>query len=149
MLRVWSRVSDGGAALAAHNDLHSQNIAHAHDDGQMEHTHMVQVSGEAEVTADSAVGGFFTKCCPMLFKSVDTEWKMYPIGLLFGLGFDTASEVSLLALAAMGAKTSIPAACVVLLPLSFTAGTLLPLISIPPPTFYACSIRNDVCVLQA
>jgi high-affinity nickel-transport protein len=37
-----------------------------------------------------------------MFKSVDTEWKMYPIGLLFGLGFDTASEVTLLALAAMG-----------------------------------------------
>jgi high-affinity nickel-transport protein len=32
-----------------------------------------------------------------LARRVDTPWKMYPIGLLFGLGFDTATEVALLA----------------------------------------------------
>lgn len=56
------------------------------------------------------------------------SWQMYPIGLLFGLGFDTASEVGLLALtatAASGAGSAgggAPAAAIIALPLLFTAG---------------------------
>ena len=59
------------------------------------HTHLVGVRTEAEVEAPD---GFLTRCCPNIFRSVDRAWKMYPIGCLFGLGFDTASEVGLLAL---------------------------------------------------
>ena len=41
-------------------------------------------------------------CCRYVLGRVDSAWKMYPVGFLFGLGFDTASEVGLLALAALG-----------------------------------------------
>ncbi|KAG8461567.1 hypothetical protein KFE25_001171 [Diacronema lutheri] len=38
-------------------------------------------------------------CCGAIFKLVDAPWKLFPVGFLFGLGFDTATEVTLLALA--------------------------------------------------
>jgi len=50
------------------------------------------------------------------------SWQMYPLGLLFGLGFDTASEVGLLALTAGAAAGDLPAPAVLCLPLLFAAG---------------------------
>lgn len=50
---------------------------------------------------------------------------MYPVGFLFGLGFDTATEVSLLILAAGGATAGVPWWVVLLLPLAFTSGMCL------------------------
>lgn len=53
-----------------------------------------------------------------------SSWQMYPMGVLFGLGFDTASEVGLLALTATAATTAggAPVAAILALPLLFTAG---------------------------
>ena len=54
---------------------------------------------------------------------VDHSWKMFPLGMLFGLSFDTASEVALLAISVAAAHdSSIPVWGVMLLPLLFTAG---------------------------
>ena len=36
-----------------------------------------------------------------MFKAIDRPWKMYPLGVLFGLGFDTSSEVALLGIASI------------------------------------------------
>ena len=59
-------------------------------------------------------------------RLVDRSWKMYPVGVLFGLGFDTASEVGLLAITAgFGASGQIPAIYIVLFPLLFAAGMSL------------------------
>jgi high-affinity nickel-transport protein len=62
-------------------------------------------------------------------KFLNESWQMYPIGLLFGLGFDTASEVGLLALTAAAATGShhahLPVGGIVALPLLFTAGMTL------------------------
>ncbi|GAV99874.1 hypothetical protein LENED_001360 [Lentinula edodes] len=59
---------------------------------------------------------------------VNKPWKMYPVGLLFGLGFDTTSSIALLAVSAL-TKTSggkaIPPSDVVILPFLFTAGMTL------------------------
>ena len=60
-----------------------------------------------------------------LSRLIDRSWKMYPVGLLFGLGFDTASEVALLALAGGAAASRIPVAAVLSLPILFTAGMSL------------------------
>src|SRR5215467_354926 len=57
-----------------------------------------------------------------LFRLVDDSWHMYPIGFLFGLGFDTASEVALLAVSAGAAARGLPFLAVVSLPLIFAAG---------------------------
>ena len=59
-----------------------------------------------------------------VLASVDSQWKMYVVGVLFGLGFETASEVGLLALAAVGPK-DVPAPVVMLLPALFTSGMAL------------------------
>jgi high-affinity nickel-transport protein len=58
-------------------------------------------------------------------KAVSRPWQMYPIGLLFGLGFDTATEVSLLVLAGGAAAFSLPWYAVLTLPVLFAAGMSL------------------------
>ena len=56
---------------------------------------------------------------------IDTSWKMYPLGILFGLGFDTATEIGLLALAAGVATHQVPFLAVISLPIIFAAGMCL------------------------
>jgi len=58
-------------------------------------------------------------------SKVDTSWKMYPLGVLFGLGFDTATEIGLLAVAAGVATHHVPFLAVMSLPLIFAAGMSL------------------------
>ncbi|MGZ4404139.1 MAG: Nickel transporter NicT [Gaiellaceae bacterium] len=60
-----------------------------------------------------------------LFRFVSKSWHMYPLGILFGLGFDTASEVGLLALAAGVATHHVPFLAVMALPILFAAGMSL------------------------
>src|SRR4051794_22684529 len=56
---------------------------------------------------------------------IDASWKMYPLGALFGLGFDTATEVGLLAIAAGVATDQVPFLAVISLPVIFAAGMSL------------------------
>jgi high-affinity nickel-transport protein len=56
---------------------------------------------------------------------IDTSWKMYPLGILFGLGFDTATEVGLLAIAAGVATHHVPFLAIISLPIIFAAGMSL------------------------
>jgi high-affinity nickel-transport protein len=58
-------------------------------------------------------------------RMVRKSWHMYPLGLLFGLGFDTATEVGLLALAAGVATHHVPLLAVLSLPILFAAGMCL------------------------
>ena len=56
---------------------------------------------------------------------IDASWKMYPLGILFGLGFDTATEIGLLAIAAGVATHDVPFLATVSLPIIFAAGMCL------------------------
>jgi high-affinity nickel-transport protein len=58
-------------------------------------------------------------------RAVRRPWHMYPIGLLFGLGFDTATEVGLLYLAAGAAFSGVPVYAILCLPILFAAGMSL------------------------
>lgn len=58
-------------------------------------------------------------------RAVRRPWQMYPVGLLFGLGFDTATEVALLVLAAGGAAGGAPLWALACLPLLFAAGMIM------------------------
>jgi nickel/cobalt transporter (NiCoT) family protein len=61
-----------------------------------------------------------------LFKVIEKPWQIYPIGVLFGLGFDTATEVLLIGIAVVVATSgSIPLWAVLILPLLFTCGMVL------------------------
>ena len=69
--------------------------------------------------------GLFNRLLRPLLRSVRHPAQMYPIGLLFGVGFDTATEVTLLVLAGSGAAAGLPWYAIVVLPLLFTAGMTL------------------------
>jgi nickel/cobalt transporter (NiCoT) family protein len=58
-------------------------------------------------------------------KSITKSWHMYPVGLLFGLGFDTATEITLLVLAGTSAAAGLPWYAILCLPVLFTAGMCL------------------------
>jgi high-affinity nickel-transport protein len=57
-----------------------------------------------------------------LARRIDTPWKMYPIGVLFGLGFDTATEVALLVLSGTAVASGLPFYAILSLPILFAAG---------------------------
>ncbi|HLN06340.1 MAG TPA: HoxN/HupN/NixA family nickel/cobalt transporter [Acidimicrobiales bacterium] len=60
-----------------------------------------------------------------LARRIDTPWKMYPVGLLFGLGFDTATEVALLVLSGTAVASGLPFYAILSLPILFAAGMCL------------------------
>jgi cobaltochelatase CobN len=77
----------------------------------------------AEVMGMASAGGVLTRLgLGRVMRRVGRPWQMVPIGLVFGLGFDTASEVALLALGAGVAASGLPATAVLALPLLFAAG---------------------------
>ena len=78
---------------------------------------------ELEKTLDSR--GFFMRFFGPIARRIDKSWKMYPLGLLFGLGFDTATEVGLLVLAGSSVIAGLPWWAVISLPLFFAAGMSL------------------------
>ncbi|CAM5359747.1 HoxN/HupN/NixA family nickel/cobalt transporter [Streptomyces canarius] len=69
--------------------------------------------------------GFLNRILGTLTKSVTRPWQMYPLGLLFGLGFDTATEIALLVLAGSSAASGLPWYAILCLPVLFAAGMSL------------------------
>lgn len=82
---------------------HDAGAAHSHLDGMGHHGVLLRMFGAAA-------------------RRIDAPWKMYPLGLLFGLGFDTATEVTLLVLSGAAVVGGLPGWAVLSLPLLFTAG---------------------------
>ena len=72
-----------------------------------------------------AGGGVLARLCRPLFRSVTRSWHMYPLGFLFGLGFDTATEVGLLGIAAAQAAHGMSPWQMLVFPALFTAGMAL------------------------
>jgi len=84
-----------------------------------------QVKSE-DLDVQLANRGFISRFAKPLFNMISESWNMYPIGVLFGLGFDTASEVALLAISAGVASSSrVPVYDVIVLPVLFAAGMSL------------------------
>jgi high-affinity nickel-transport protein len=69
--------------------------------------------------------GLLNRVLGRFTKSVTASWQMYPVGLLFGLGFDTATEIALLVLAGTSAAAGLPWYAILCLPVLFTAGMCL------------------------
>ncbi len=72
-----------------------------------------------------ASGGFFARIFRGLFRLIKQSWHMYPLGFLFGLGFDTATEVGLLGISATQASNGMPIWSILVFPALFTAGMAL------------------------
>jgi high-affinity nickel-transport protein len=69
--------------------------------------------------------GFMNRFLGRFTRAVTRSWQMYPLGILFGLGFDTATEVALLFLAAGAAGAGLPFYAILCLPILFAAGMSL------------------------
>lgn len=80
---------------------------------------------DAELEKQLNSRGLLNRFFGPLARSVDSSWKMYPIGFLFGLGFDTATEVALLVLAGSSVASGLPFWAILSLPLLFAAGMSL------------------------
>ena len=77
---------------------------------------------DAELEKHLDARGFMMRFFGRFARSVDAPWKMYPVGLLFGLGFDTAAEVAFLVLAGTSVAAGLPIWALLSLPILFAAG---------------------------
>jgi nickel/cobalt transporter (NiCoT) family protein len=80
---------------------------------------------EAELEAQLDSRGLMNRFLGRFTRAVNSSWQMYPLGILFGLGFDTATEVALLFLAAGAAGAGLPFYAILCLPILFAAGMSL------------------------
>ena len=80
---------------------------------------------EAKLEQQLNSRGFMNRFLGGLTKSIRSSWQIYPVGLLFGLGFDTATEVGLLVLAGGAAAFNLPWYAILTLPVLFAAGMSL------------------------
>jgi nickel/cobalt transporter (NiCoT) family protein len=88
---------------------------------EMRHGRYDETQLEAELQNRGLMNRFFGRFA----RAIRAPWQMYPIGVLFGLGFDTASEVALLFLAAGAAGAGLPFYAILCLPILFAAGMSL------------------------
>jgi high-affinity nickel-transport protein len=80
---------------------------------------------EAELERQLNNRGLMSRIFGRWMKTIDKEWKIYPVGVVFGMGFDTATEVALLATTALLASKHLPFYSIMCLPILFTAGMCL------------------------
>jgi high-affinity nickel-transport protein len=80
---------------------------------------------EAELERQLSSRGLMNRILGPASRRVRKSWQMYPVGVLFGLGFDTATEVALLFLAAGAASSDLPVYAILCLPVLFAAGMSL------------------------
>jgi nickel/cobalt transporter (NiCoT) family protein len=80
---------------------------------------------DSELDKQLNARGFMMRIFGGMARSIDTPWKMYPLGVLFGLGFDTATEIAFLVLAGTSVAAGLPLWALLSLPILFSAGMSL------------------------
>ncbi|MEU7165398.1 HoxN/HupN/NixA family nickel/cobalt transporter [Streptomyces morookaense] len=80
---------------------------------------------EAELEQQLDSRGFMNRILGRFTRSITRPGQMFPLGFLFGLGFDTATEVTLMVMAGSGAAAGLPWYAILCLPLLFAAGMSL------------------------
>ncbi|KAL2213055.1 NicO-domain-containing protein [Sarocladium strictum] len=97
--------------------LHEDQRFAEHDENAAERMAAGQLQAEG--------GGFMTRVLRKLFLAIDRPWKMYPLGVVFGLGFDTSSEIAILGIASIHAVQGTSIWLILIFPILFTAGMCL------------------------
>ena len=82
-------------------------------------------AGQPEEGPDPLAGGVLARMMRPLFRLIRAPWQMYPLGVLFGLGFDTATEIGLLGVSAAEARHGLGAWSILVFPALFAAGMSL------------------------
>jgi len=80
---------------------------------------------EEDLNALMAKHGFLVRLLRPLFARISKSWHMYPLGFLFGLGFDTATEIGLFSMAAANASDGVSLSTVMVFPILFAVGMAL------------------------
>ncbi len=106
-------------AIAGANLLVLRTLRRARDLGGAEYDALDRVLDQA-----LSGRGLLSRLLRPLFAMIGRSWNMYPLGVLFGLGFDTATEVALLGISATESR-HLPALSVMVFPALFTAGMAL------------------------
>ncbi|CAI2189559.1 8301_t:CDS:1 [Funneliformis geosporum] len=89
---------------------------------KLKHNGIIEEESMDDILNNSGiVGRFFGP----VFRFIDASWKMYPLGVLFGFGFDTSTEVGLLGISAFQANQGLPIWLIMFFPLLFTSGMAL------------------------
>lgn len=106
---------------------------------QRERLH-VDSGGEVAVEDDAVAGqlslegvGFLSNVFRKLFRIVDRPWKMYPLGVMFGLGFDTSSEIAILGIASIQGASGTSLWLILIFPVLFTGKS----------AFFSCHSPRD------
>ena len=88
---------------------------------------VIRMQPEEEATEAWKVegGGVIFRILKKMFKLIDRPWKMYPLGVLFGLGFDTSSEVALLGISSIQGAKGTSMWLILVFPVLFTVGMCL------------------------
>ncbi|CAB3754709.1 HoxN/HupN/NixA family nickel/cobalt transporter [Paraburkholderia solisilvae] len=85
-------------------------------------------SGQTQQTGDARLlqfdGNLLARVCKPLFRFIRSSWLMFPLGILFGLGFETATEVALLGTSASQASAGFSMGTILVFPCLFAAGML-------------------------
>jgi high-affinity nickel-transport protein len=91
-----------------------------------------EVTGDREDAQEGQVagldlegGGIMVRLFKKLFKLIDRPWKMYPLGVLFGLGFDTSSEIAVLGIASVQGARGTSIWLILVFPVLFTGELIL------------------------
>ena len=84
-----------------------------------------EVTGHNDLDSILMGGGLLARVFRPLFGMIRRSWHMYPLGLLFGLGFDTATEIGLLGISAAEATKGLPIWSILVFPALFTVGMSL------------------------
>ncbi|KAG5922972.1 hypothetical protein E4U61_004555 [Claviceps capensis] len=105
-------------------------LARAHLESS-HHGHATTSTDQCSLQEDSSPpvsttgGGIMMRLLHSLFKSVDRPWKMYPLGVVFGLGFDTSSEIAILGISSLQALQGTSLWLILIFPVLFTAAMCL------------------------
>ncbi|KAL1900653.1 hypothetical protein Sste5346_002378 [Sporothrix stenoceras] len=123
---------ENDADAVAEADIHENdnNSAYGQPGAEQRQTgpHAVAEATAGDAMNNSAAhlklegGGFLVRIFRRLFVLIDRPWKMYPLGVLFGLGFDTSSEVALIGIASIQGAKGTSLWLILIFPALFTAG---------------------------
>lgn len=113
-----------------------------------------EAHGEAEAEAGMAqfqlpASGLVGRVSAVLFKAIDRPWKMWPLGLVFGLGFDTSSEVAILGIASVHALKGTSIWLILIFPILFTGKhPPLPLLAPMVPVHSRRGLAAGMCLVD-
>lgn len=102
------------------SELARAHLESSHHGHATTSTDQCSLQEDSSPPAGTTGGGIMMRLLHFLFKSVDRPWKMYPLGVVFGLGFDTSSEIAILGISSLQALQGTSLWLILIFPVLFT-----------------------------